>query len=582
MRLLPLILLAAACANPEETDPERDGGIARDAGVRDSGVRDAGDAERDAGEVDRDGGEVDRDGGEPARDGGPGRDGGPRVIQIEVAYAATVEAPLLADLYLTESSTTRAKVTPMLAGGPTMDSKGFPQVTGVDNFGWTNDGQGLIYAAQQDTFDVYELYLAPQPGVMPAERLSIPNGGSQVRFWDQSAATDWIVFAQALPGDFRAYNHAVRALRGQTPVQISFGSSGVTTFSPTAAEVVFQDIIVSASDRDLWHVNLAVSPPTRTRVNPGANLGYGNVVSWAADGSQFVYNADENALRLFELWRAPVTGGMLGAREMVTAALPPNADVIGTGNAQFAPSGTMLAYLADIDVDQVEDLYVVDLSGMLPATPTKLSLPFPMGAEGVDRFAWSADGSRILYAADHDTAGQLDLYITSINAPSGVRVNTPVGPNESVEHEQFVRNDSMVIYTRWDGSARSVFAVDVSTAMPGTPAPLGPIVPFFPTPQYELSRSEDFMIHSTADRPPRLYVSDLTTATPTTSVVLEAFDSKFSFAEERWCWGPNDQLLIVGVDGHLHLVEDLTSTDLFRISGPLAQDGRVTRCKFRP
>ena len=43
---------------------------------------------------------------------------------------------------------------------------------------------------------------------------------------------------------------------------------------------------VYSDDRDLWHVNLAASPPARTRAHSGANVGFGGAVSWSGDGTR--------------------------------------------------------------------------------------------------------------------------------------------------------------------------------------------------------------------------------------------------------------------------------------------------------
>lgn len=570
------LLLLTGC--PDQS-VEQDAGDREDVGQadRDAGSADTGtepdDAGVDAGPTDA--GETDA--GTP--DGGFD-DAGPRVIQIKVAYSAAAEMPLLAELYLTESSTTRFKVTPALAGGPPVGGKGEPFTSGVDEFEWTNDGSGLIYSAHQDNFDFYEIYYAPDPGFGRTYKLSVEGADSQVSDWTASPASDWITFGQSTGGN-STRRYAVRTTTSALPIQLSTGLGGTPYWSPVSQELVFQDIIVSADDRDLWHANLAVSPPVLTRVNPGANLGFGSAVDWAPDGTEIAYSADETALRLFELWRAPITNGTVGTGERMTPPFPATADVIGQGAVKYSPDGSRLAYLADSETDNVTDLFVMDPSQPVPPPQTQLTTAFPPGASGVDRFSWSEDGTRIVYAADHDTPGLEELYITDAASAGGVRVHTPLSAGESIAHERFIRNDTMLLYTVYDGSQRRVFVTDVSTTPFGEPIELGPTAPFFPFALFELSPSGDYLIHPDGESPPHLYVSSLT-ATPTTSVVLPTVESQLVFDKPRWCWSPNDELLIVGDDGHLYLVEDLTSTELFRISGPIVSGGRVWGCAFPP
>ena len=553
----------------------RDAGPSHDAGPRDAGPP------RDAGQGDRDGGLVDggtRDAGSP--DSGA-EDAGERVVAIEVAYAATAEEPLLAHLYLTESSTTRVRLTPALAGGPTTGGKGEPVVAGVGRFEWTRDGAAIFYAAQQDTYDLYELYLTEELGSQRSTKMSVANGTGGVREWTRSPSSSWVTFPQSVPGATITQRFAVRLAPGSTPVQISAGSAGTPWWSPVADELVFQDIIVSADDRDLWHVNLAVAPPVRTRVNPGSYIGFGGAASWSADGEEIAYSADESALRQFELYRASVRGGEVGLRERVTDPFPANADIIGADKITFAPSGSNLAFIADLDTDNLDELYVVDTANALPAAPTKLSLPFPAGADGVEAFVWSEDGTRIVYQADNDTADRPDLYITDLTGGSAIRINDAVPENGAANHPRFVRGDSLVVYTQYDGNDRHAYVVDVTTSQPGAPIDLGLIHPFFPSARYALSPSEDYLVHPTLESPPRLVVTDLTQSPPT-SIAFETYED-LSFSDDpTWCWSPDDELLIIGPDGHLYLVEDLATGDLFRISGRLVADGRVTACAFPP
>jgi hypothetical protein len=103
-----LTALAVACADPVE---DSDAGVEADAEV-DAGSPDAApsDTGTDAGALDAgdSGVEVPPDGGHD--------DDAPRVIDIEVAYAASSETdPLTVHLYVTETSTSRVRLTPELA-----------------------------------------------------------------------------------------------------------------------------------------------------------------------------------------------------------------------------------------------------------------------------------------------------------------------------------------------------------------------------------------------------------------------------------------------------------------------------------
>lgn len=587
MRPLALLLLpaaalsVAACAEPGFRD---DAGVAADSGPgRDAALADASprpDAGVDAGPPPDAGVAPPEDAG--AADAGS-TDAGPRVIPIVVAYAATVERPQLASLFLTASSTTRVEVTPRLAGGPEIGGKGEPIIAGVGRFAWTR-ARGLVYGAQQDRFGFYELYLAPTPGSGPTERLSLEGADGEARDWSLSPLGDWISFDQVPPnGMFRSQRFAVPAVAGGVATPISMGTAGVPFWSPTRAEIAFHDILMGPSDRDLWHVDLAVRPPVRTRLHPGANLGFGGTASWSPDGLRIAFAADETATRVFEPWQVELQGGVPGPAVRLTAAFGPNADVVFGDGLQYDPTGRRLAFLADLETDALEELWVLDPTGPLPAPTTRLSLPFATGAEGVDRFVWSADGRRILYAADHESPGRAELYLTDADAANGVRIHPPLTGDASVGHERFVRGDTRVLYTRYEGGARRLYVVDVSGPSPGAPVDLGPIHPFFPFPRYALSPSEDRVVFRDAEDPPRLHLARLTgTPTVTASFNAPRIDDFGVTQLFDGCWGPGDQLLVVRSDGQLYLVEDLDAGTTVLVSGPIAAGGRVTDCRFPP
>lgn len=579
---LTTALFVTGCPDPVE--PDDDAGVALDAEPRDAGEDppvDAGeDPPVDAGVADAgfvDAGAPDSgvmDAGFP--------DSGPRVVPIRVAYAATVQDPLLADLFLTESSTTRAQVNPTLAGGPTMGGKGEPVIAGVDAFAWTPEGN-LVYEAQQDTFDRYEIYLAVQPGSQQIQKLSLPNAAEAARGFTLSPRRDWVTFTQVPAGESRNRLFAIRPLPGAAAVQIGQGTSGVPTWSPVDDEVAFQDILAARDDRDLWHVNLAASPPARTRAHSGANVGFGGAVSWSGDGTRLAFSADDDVSRVFEPYQVRVRAGMLFATTRLTQAFPAAADVVfGRDSIQYDPTSTQLAFLADLETDQVDELFVLDPTRTLPATPTKLNATFPARAGGVETFVWSSDGTRIAYVGDQATAGRPALYLTDASAPTGVRLDTPVTTDDaSIEQPRFIRGDTAVLYLQREGQVRRLHVVDVSGPNPGAPVDLGGAEPFFSENRYALSPSEDYVVFPNDQPPAGLSLARLT-GTPTVTATFEtAVDTSFA-GYTNWCWGPADELLIIGADGRLYLVEDLDTGATFPISGPLADGGRVTACAFPP
>lgn len=572
-----LLFVGVACANPAEPDdPPRDGGVAiHDAGPpRDAGpTRDAGEVPRDGGEVVRDGGEDPRDGG--ARDGGP-TDGGERVIEIAIAYSATAERLLHAELYLTSSNIAREKVSPPLAGGPGEDSKGFPEIDGVGRFAWTDDGDAIVYAAQQDTFDFYELYAAPIPspvGTATASKLS-PGGDSQVRSWTDVPFSNLLLLEQSPVGVSGSRKYAVEKRFGAEPVQISTGLASREVFSPTRAQVVFHDIIVSASDRDLWFVDLQNAPYFAERVNPGANFGWGLAATWSPDGDVLFYNADENVDRVYELYRVAINGTTLGPRVPMMAPLPSTQRIDALA---YAPDGSRVLLRGDLTTDNVFDLYTFDPAATPPIVPTRITtLAFPGVLSGVERFQFSPDGSMVLYEGDHDVARRDELWVVPADGSAPpARVHTPLGDQEYLINPRWV-SDTMVLYTAGPSGQYHLYATPIVGGVPGTPIDLG-------TDSLRVGEA------LSAPSPSGRYVAFLDDAMELNLVDLDAspIGTLRIGPAVGGCWGPEDQLAVIASyddeeKRELYFVEDLRAPDPIRVSGPLIEGGEVVRCAFPP
>ncbi|MEQ8277914.1 MAG: hypothetical protein RMA76_27690 [Deltaproteobacteria bacterium] len=555
------LAFALACANPEEEEPvRRDAGPDRDAGrVRDGGPRDGGA---------RDGGS--RDGG--SRDAGS-RDGGELVVPVSLAYTAADEVGLRA-LFVTASSTTSYEVTPTLAGGPTIDSKGGPTGSGVFGFEWIEYGDGLIYEAQQDTYDRREIYFAFHPNAR-SERVTYKQSRS-----DADGPTSgfglfptgrWHYFYQI---DQSRTNFYIRH-SGTSTASRRLNRGTVLGLSISSADyVAYQDIVVGgpSDDRDLWVASPSAEP---FRVNAGANVGFGGSMAWAPGGREIAYNADERFSRVFELYRYDVTFGGAGARELMFSPMQANADVtVGQGSVQYSPANTHLAYLADADTDELVELYEIDLTESPPRTQHKISGVFTAGADGVDRFDYSPDGTYVAYVADVDTLGLGELYVARSGMQEAVRMHPALAAGERVIGERWLEDDRIAFIVLGNG-ARRAFVADLATFPPGPATELSN--PPFQFAAANRSPSGRYVVYVDDASPRNLWMTDLT-ATPLTQTMVIANAT-------TWCWSFDDQLAVItqpdgGDRTRLELIRDVAAPAPVWIRTP--DDLNVLNCKFAP
>ena len=81
-------------------------------------------------------------------------------------------------------------------------------------------------------------------------------------------------------------------------------------------------------------------------------------------------------------------------------------------------------FLSDRSATGVNELFLTEVGDTPPPAPTRLSASFPTGG-GVSSYAWSPDGSKILYLAAQSAGGAAELWVVSVAAPgTAQRVST--------------------------------------------------------------------------------------------------------------------------------------------------------------
>jgi hypothetical protein len=567
--LLAIFATSTACPDePDETFPDATGTVI-DSGVvnRDAAAPDAvifEDASEDAG--------LEPDADQP--DATEPNDGEP--FAIKVAYSATADDPLLEELYLTDTSTSRKRVNLDLAGGPAGGEKE-PETAGIQSFWWSSDGALLLYEAQQDTYDVVELYAVDAPGAFPGvPRKLNPDATSDVSAEGMSAVSPLISFRHAIGNNTKLFVANATAA-DPNPRQISQGLPLSVSWSPANDHLALQDIGPAARDRGFWFVDARPGAPSAVRAYPETNLGSNGTVSWAPDGSAFVFTTDPGGDLVNELFRVSVSNGLLGAPERLHPDLGMTADVSG---AAYSPDGTRVAYSANPRVDQLFELFVVDLSGAMPSLPISVSSTAATG-RGVERLAWTPNGDHLIYVSDIATFGVFELFLADpTGATPAVRLNPPLG-NGAVERETFARNGQTVVFLVNESDIRQIYAVDISGSTPSAPVRISEVNEHVP--EFEVSSDGLSLIYKSGFSDSwSLGAIDLSVFPPRAPVSLYV-----GIHEPAWCFGNNDDAAVAAdldVDGDVGLfyVRNLKAPTFEKVSGPLIEDGRVRQCAFPP
>jgi len=276
--------------------------------------------------------------------------------------------------------------------------------------------------------------------------------------------------------------HAVQAL----PVKLngSLATGGNVDpdfrFSPDGSRVIY------VADQNARQVFELFSVPavggTPVRLN-GSLVAAGNVLAgsgrFGAGGGRVIYVADQQTNEMFELYSVPSAGG---------TALTLNQPMVPIGDVdpqfQISPDGQRVLYVANPSTNpQFEAIFELFSVPSVGGTPVKLNgdlVPSGDVVAGSGRF--SPNGSRVVYLADQQTDGMVELFSVSSGGGEAVKLNGPLSAIGDVMEDglQFSPDGNRVLYAasaRTDLQFRSITELFVVPALGGTPLTLnGPLV----------------------------------------------------------------------------------------------------------
>lgn len=234
---------------------------------------------------------------------------------------------------------------------------------------------------------------------------------------------------------------------------------------------------------------LSGTPSAPVRVNLPLNPALADVaedgIAYTADSDHIIYVADQTVADVDEVFIVDLSGPTPGTPITVNGALVAGGDVLAT-RVQLSPDRNWLAYIADQQTDTVNELYAVDLRGALPAAPVKLNTPMVTGGD-VATISWSPDSTRLIYLADADTDVSVEIYMVGVGGftpTTAVKVNAPI-PATSVVVNNVTNGfiwspDASWVAYRADQNvegAFELFVVPMIAGMPGAPMMVNSALP---------------------------------------------------------------------------------------------------------
>lgn len=119
-------------------------------------------------------------------------------------------------------------------------------------------------------------------------------------------------------------------------------------------------------------------------------------------------------------------------------------DIMMGGVTSFlvSPNIGFIAYLADQDIDTVNELYFLKNG---ETTPVKINSDLISSPQEVKKYAWSPNGRFMAYIADQDTPGTFELFVS--DAKTTTKVSSAIAPGDEVFDFKWSPDSKNIAYT---------------------------------------------------------------------------------------------------------------------------------------
>ncbi len=271
------------------------------------------------------------------------------------------------------------------------------------------DSSRVVYRADQQSDEVFELYSVPSAGGSAVKLNGALTPGGDVDAYEISPDSSRVIYRADQQTDEKMELYSVPLAGGGATklngTMIPNGEIFEALISSDSSRVVYQATQDSAAFADIYSVPLTGGSAVKLNpaLPPGANP-YSLAI--APDSSNVVYMADQIIFGEVELFSVPLAGG---------ASVRVSDDLTFGGNVtafKIAPTSDFAFYTADLVTDGVVELFRGKISGISGAD-ARVSGPQVAGGSVGGSASWAVlpDGRRAIYNADQEVDGQNDLYL---------------------------------------------------------------------------------------------------------------------------------------------------------------------------
>lgn len=374
---------------------------------------------------------------------------------------------------------------PFEVNGLSGDLAGIPRQLAI-----SPDSSRVVYRADAASFNFIELFSARIDGRgEPLNLSALPPTGRVQEFWLDPTGSRVVYLADENVSGLIYDIYSVPVDGGAAPTRLTddlvsfplidpilgpLSNTGAYGPTPTAdgARVVF--LARRSSDNTFLLYSAPVDgsePMTPLSTGPTLDLLYRLPFAVSHDGTLVVYQAPIGGGSDVGLYSVPADGS--AAPTLLSAHTGGHTSTVK--DFEVAADDSFVVYRGDLESDEVEELFAHPLGG--GGFQVKLNGTLVTGGDVDDTndtfqqvnyaFTISPDGSRVVYSADQDVDGELELYsVPTDGSQASVKLNEPLvgalGNGGLFRPFRVAPDSSTVVYlAQQESSQRELFSVPI-------------------------------------------------------------------------------------------------------------------------
>ncbi len=218
-------------------------------------------------------------------------------------------------------------------------------------------------------------------------------------------------------------------------------------WSPDRTRLAVLGDLETDGKSELYLVDPNADVPALEKISGvGAQAGVGSVADfeWSPDGARIAFTKAQDGIGRLDLFTVLSSGA--AAIVKVSAPITATGTSVGVIDFWWRPFANVLAYKADLAIDNTFDLFVVGATGS-GHQPCNIQVGMPVD-DDVLTVAWAPDGSRLAFTyKESGASGGGSLFTCPPNGVGAIKLTEFFSTNRTVSDWQWAPDSTRLLYT---------------------------------------------------------------------------------------------------------------------------------------